>query len=446
MTGIKRLVPEKYADNTMGADGSAQKSESDSKARSRNSGFIVKALAALEEGNRDKARRFSEQALEDGRLALIDAAVLVKIMERLGDTERAAKMKAATLDGMKKGLAANPDNQSIHLDAAIVLLEMDQPDEAEVLLRKAIILDPSDLRSGFPLIHRYLKRNEPDALIEVWRPFLDHEDPEVFTIAMRAMIKGMGQFGFNEHALALIEEARKKWPSSTDVLDKYERDLKGLTEDSISLTEAVDLFDSFAENYDTNLTAIGNRGPFMIGEMIEKLGWEPKGELAIFDAGCGTGLCAPYLRDHAKLLHGCDVSIKMLEKSKDRNIYDLLTRTDLNNPATYPEGVFDLAVVADVFVYFGDLVPSLSGIAGMLKPGGWVILTVEDGDGKAPARGWHSYSSGRFRHTSDYVTDALVKSGFTKPKTEFKETLRREFGEPIPGICIAAQKLALFGA
>ena len=102
--------------------------------------------------------------------------------------------------------------------------------------------------------------------------------------------------------------------------------------------------------------------------MLRQLDWPMDGKLDIFDAGCGTGLCGPILRPYAAMLHGCDLSIGMLEKSRERNVFDLLTRTDLSNPVTYPDATFDVAISADVFVFFGDLVPVLKNIAAEMRP------------------------------------------------------------------------------
>jgi SAM-dependent methyltransferase len=106
----------------------------------------------------------------------------------------------------------------------------------------------------------------------------------------------------------------------------------------------------------------------------------------------------------------------MLEKAKARNIFDLLTRTDLANPATYPQARFTAVVCADVLVYFGDLEPVLRNFAAVMQPGGWLILTVEDAAGQGQARGWEHRPSGRYRHDPHYVVQALAGAGFTQAR------------------------------
>ena len=72
------------------------------------------------------------------------------------------------------------------------------------------------------------------------------------------------------------------------------------------------LFDSFAETFDEVLQRIEYRAPALVGEALRRIEGEPRGELEILDAGCGTGLLARYVRPYARRLVGVDLSQKML--------------------------------------------------------------------------------------------------------------------------------------
>ena len=49
----------------------------------------------------------------------------------------------------------------------------------------------------------------------------------------------------------------------------------------------------------------------------------------VLDAGAGTGLCGESLRTYARKLVGIDLSARMLEKAKDRAVYDELVVAEL---------------------------------------------------------------------------------------------------------------------
>jgi len=187
------------------------------------------------------------------------------------------------------------------------------------------------------------------------------------------------------------------------------------------------------------LAKIGYSAPDLIGDLLAEMPLKKMRRLHVLDAGCGTGLCAKLLRPYAKSLHGADISVPMLEKAKKRKIYNDLTRSDLNAPATIPAGPFDLVVLADVLIYFADLAPILAPLGQRLKPGGWLLFTVEDG-GTLDAPGYILGASGRYKHCEDHITQALTAAGLGRPKNLIRKTLRHEFGVPVEGLAIAAQK------
>lgn len=252
--------------------------------------------------------------------------------------------------------------------------------------------------------------------------------------------KVLGQSGHREAAERLLDAAGPHISDDRAEFDYVAAGIRGKTLDAANQGEmAAAIFDKFASDYDEVLASIGNRGPELIGKMLEQLPMARKRSLEVLDAGCGTGLCAEFLKPYSKSLHGADISVPMLEKAKKRKVYDWLTRTDLNEAATIPSGPFDLIVLADVLIYFGNLKPVLTPLVKRLKPGGWLLLTVEDG-GNLPVPGFELGPSGRHKHSASHVNDALSKAGLGRIKFEMRETLRHEFGIAIPGLAVAGQR------
>jgi predicted TPR repeat methyltransferase len=413
--------------------------EADREAQQLNTERIGQAFSALEEGRRDAARELMEQVLDDGRVSAGGAAYVWAILQELGDAERAKMIRDGTVGTLRKVIADHPDNPIALLDAALVLVEFGEEEDGIAALERTAQLKRDDLRPVLPLISLLLQRKDPERLLQIWEPTLAALAGDDFRAGVAALMRGLGHFGYPDHARQLAERQRPRWSAAhVAMLDGLVANLDDSGDDTQDLGSLIEEFDRFSAYYDENLEAIGNRGPQLIGRMIEQLGWAPDASREILDAGCGTGLCAPYLRPFAKLLHGCDLSVGMLEKSKARNIFDLLTRTDLGNPATYPQASFTAVICADVLVYFGDLEPVLRNFAAIMRPGGWLILTVEDAAGQGQARGWERRPSGRYRHDPHYVVQALAKAGFSEPECEIRDTLRYEFRTPVAGYCVAA--------
>ena len=72
-------------------------------------------------------------------------------------------------------------------------------------------------------------------------------------------------------------------------------------------------------------------------------------------------------------------------------------------------------------------------------------FTVEDATEEEAPPGYLLRSSGRHAHAPSHVASALTEAGFTPPKAETRDVLRREFRSPVYGRVVAAQRLALFG-
>ncbi len=76
------------------------------------------------------------------------------------------------------------------------------------------------------------------------------------------------------------------------------------------------------------------------------------------DLGCGTGLCGcRCCWPLSRTLYGVDLSPNMLDKARQRQVYDQLTCSELTAFLQHNVDRYDVALAADVFVYIGDLSP-----------------------------------------------------------------------------------------
>lgn len=185
------------------------------------------------------------------------------------------------------------------------------------------------------------------------------------------------------------------------------------------------LFDQYADHFDQHLTEVlGYQTPAVLDALLRHVA--PSSELTTVDLGCGTGLCAPYLRAYSRKLHGVDLSQQMLDKAGERGQYDELTCGDLLTYLDGRDAAFDLAVAADVFVYIGDLAPVFRAVHAALRPGGRFCFSVEAGDGAD----YILRPSNRYAHTLEYLQRLAAATGFTILATQALDA-REENGAPI---------------
>ena len=198
-----------------------------------------------------------------------------------------------------------------------------------------------------------------------------------------------------------------------------------------------DVFDGFAESFDEQLlNNLGYRAPEVLAEALMAVLPLPARQLDVLDAGCGTGLCAPLLREHARRLVGVDLSPGMVDKARARGGYDALEVAELTAWLADHSDAFDLVMSADTLVYFGELMPVLSATAAALRPGGWIGFTLEAIEGEDDRA--ELASSGRYRHTRSYVERVLAANGFTNV-TIRADTLRKERGQAVGSWVVLAR-------
>ena len=195
------------------------------------------------------------------------------------------------------------------------------------------------------------------------------------------------------------------------------------------------MFDSFADSFDGKLARLDYRAPELVGGAVAMACGMPDRTLDILDAGCGTGLCGPYLRPLARRLVGVDLSGGMLARASHRGDYTELTQAELTGFLCDHPAAFDLIVSADTLCYFGALDDVLSGAAVALRRPGVLVFTVEANLGPEPHR---LNPHGRYSHEEDYVSRAMREAGFVWNEIRHDQ-LRVERGEPVAGFVVTGR-------
>lgn len=194
------------------------------------------------------------------------------------------------------------------------------------------------------------------------------------------------------------------------------------------------LYDQYATSFDEDL--VGNldyRGPKVILDGVKRAGIT--GPCDILDAGCGTGLAGVAVKKLARRLDGIDLSEKMAEQARARDVYDSVDVGDIVPEMARRAASYDLIVAADVLIYLGDLAPVFAAAHAALRAGGHFAFTVEQGEGES----YRLRPTGRFAHAEPYLRRLAGEHGFSINLLEPTIT-RHEKGEPVPGLlCVTTR-------
>ena len=157
----------------------------------------------------------------------------------------------------------------------------------------------------------------------------------------------------------------------------------------------------------------------------------------MLDAGCGTGLCGPGLRERAKRLVGVDLSREMLKRAAGRGVYDELVEAELTDYLNRSLAMFDLIVAVDTLNYFGVLESVFQAARRALRSGGRLVFTLEAAETEDAAAGYRLNPHGRYSHARTYVEDALDSAQLTLSRVS-TAVLRTEGGRAVNGWIVAA--------
>ena len=188
------------------------------------------------------------------------------------------------------------------------------------------------------------------------------------------------------------------------------------------------LFDGYSKKFEV---ALVNNLEYKTPKLIRDILIKPNvnGSLgSIIDLGCGTGLFGSEIRDHCSQLEGIDLSNKMLEIAKPKNIYDKLLQFDIIEFLSTMPLDFDYYIAADVFVYIGNLTEIFHLIKSRNKRSGNLVFSTEHSE----LEGYHILKSGRYSHSKSYI-ESLCKKFDYKVAHYSTTDLRKEKGHFLTG-------------
>ena len=196
------------------------------------------------------------------------------------------------------------------------------------------------------------------------------------------------------------------------------------------------LFDDYAPRFDRHLTeTLGYCGPEAIVGVLDHLAPGRTFDVAL-DLGCGSGLMGRALRGRVGRLAGVDLSVGMIAKARESEVYDELDVGDLLDFLNRrPRGSADLCVAADTLVYLGDLAPVCRAAAAALAAGGLFAFTVESGE----EAGFVLGEGMRFRHSDTHLR-AATEAAVLEIASLSPGSTRREAGAATAGRLVALLK------
>jgi len=142
--------------------------------------------------------------------------------------------------------------------------------------------------------------------------------------------------------------------------------------------ELIAAYDEWAEHYDSDLLqGFDYRTPHIASRML--LDSLQDTDALILDAGCGTGLVGQVLHEQGFTnIHGLDYAAKMLDKAKEKNVYQKLFQADMTKPLEFQDNAYDAVICIGTFIHHHVGPQAFPELVRITKKGGLVCFSVRD--------------------------------------------------------------------
>jgi predicted TPR repeat methyltransferase len=344
---------------------------------------IEAAESLIATGRAAEAARDLRARQEAGRGGLLARLTLIKALLAAGDT-------GAALAEAREAASLNGNVAPAVLALGEALLAVDALPTAIAELQRALRLDPDLPRARLLIAAAWLKAGEADKALE-----------------------SLGELDDPPAAMVAAARAIKTAPRSDAGYVRH-------------------LFDQFSADYDARMIGqLSYAGPQILTDLADMV-MMGREDLSILDLGCGTGLAGVAFKARAARLDGVDLSPAMIEKARERGIYDHLAVADLETALGSAGPSYDLIVAADTLVYLGDLAAAFAGARARLAPDGYFLFTTE----AKPDEGYELGPKRRWRHSDAYLRATAATAGLAVAGL-VAATPRHEANLPVEGFAVA---------
>lgn len=356
-------------------------------------------------------------------------------LNNLGNIYRETNQYDEALRAYERAAEIAPRHADVWNNLGVMRSGRGEYAEAEHAYSRAIEFNPAHVAAWQNRGSLAARVQEFDASIAAYRRAIELRPGDA--VAYNGLSRSLYRAGRIDDAIAIYNEWLAVDPDNAVARHMIAACAGAAAPERASDNYVRDIFDAFAGSFDQVLDQLGYRAPALIAEFLDREVPATDAALVIADAGCGTGLCADFLRPRAHRLVGVDLSAGMLARARARKVYDELIQSELASWLAGRSQEFDLIVSADTLCYFGALEQALAGAASALRRGGRLVFTVErTDDGVAD---YHLDATGRYSHAENYVRQALAAAGLDSIAVEHV-VLRRERGQEVQGFLASARR------
>jgi len=311
------------------------------------------------------------------------------------------------IDYFTQALAVDDNNLDARNNIAATFIHHERYENAIAHYQEYLKLRPNDVEANYNIAVAYMSLGFlKDAITHYERAIQEQEDHTDAHANLGAVYLRLEQ---RNKAIEHFEKALELEPENTAVQFMLSAMLGNADIHETPADYIKNLFDPYALHYDKHLLErLHYQIPGHLQQAVTSVSGVTNAKWKILDIGCGTGLSGEVFVDYAERLVGIDLSEKMLNHAKQKEIYDHLVNADIMDYLSECTTRFDLIIAADVFGYIGELKPLFKLCRKALDEKGLFAFSVEQTD-KEP---YELQKTARFAYSKPYIETIAEQTGF----------------------------------
>lgn len=341
------------------------------------------------------------------------------------------------IEAAEKVAALEPNNLQVLAGVIDIAHRAGATEMAIKHLRRGLTLVPNDMELRRMLAQDLSLLGQHEEALTLWNGLVADNPGNPYALEGRLQALQSAGLTTSQQAQADADALLALQPDNA-VYAYWQQLTQGQTPTQQPVEISRQLFDGMAQDYDLHMVGqLGYQLPKLVAEKIVQR--HPDKQINVLDLGCGTGLLGVYLGRLNGFLIGVDVATKMVEQAARHQVYDRFHTVNLHDALqATSDGLYHILTALDVFIYAGDLTQALPNAQRILLPGGVLYFSCEIAPEDGPDMVLQA--NGRYAHKRSHIEALCAQAGLNAEVQEL--VLRREAGEPVPGLLVTAQKPA----
>ena len=346
-----------------------------------------------------------EKAIEAFKKAIIIKPDYAEAYNNMGDTLQMQGNLEKAIEAFNKAISLKPLYSDAYYNMGVVFKIQGKLEKTVEAFNKAISIKPDYAEAYNNMGNAFADQGKLEEAIEAYNKVISLNPRSADAYSnIGATLKKQGKLDEAIEAYDKVISLNPDNGTAKHILSA----LTGNKNESAPRDYVENLFDGYSTKFEASLVnELEYKTPKLIRDILikpninESLG-------SIMDLGCGTGLFGLEIRNHCSKLEGIDLSSKMLDLAKQKNVYDNLSHYDIVDYLSSVLLDYDYYIALDVFIYVGDLSEIFRLIRSRNRKSGKLVFSTEHTE----KDGYHILQTGRYSHSKSYIESLCKKFGY----------------------------------